>query len=394
MRNDFDLKSDEIYLNSGTHSIAPRAVFAAVTRHQREFEHNPTQGLIDAWANLWDVQKAFASFVEARPQDLFFRANVTEVLNQFILGVPLCAGDEILVSDLEYEAIVNVCRYRAKREGLKLRVVSLAEGDLAQQVISALSPETKMVVLSHVTTGTGLVLPIEEIAKVTSMKDVILVVDGAHALGALPLSFHQLRDVDFYGTNLHKWMLGPKGTGVGWVSERRKELLSPLVAGWTTFCSEASFARFAEGDRFAGKMLMMGCHDFAPFFAIKETLLFWQKHSPSKIRSRILELQLFFEEEMKKTLNWELISPQRNARGPLLSFRLPKKVNEELIRQGYHFGVNLYKTHRLQLAFPKVREEWVLRVSPHVYNTEDEILQALMILKVFLRKSIDTDRFC
>ncbi len=230
------------------------------------------------WGRLWEAQKRLGAFFRADPKSLFLRQNVTEAMNAFILGIPLPMGSEILLSDLEYQAVENICRYRAERDGLTLRKfhVPVPEAgrmtpkEFADLVASELRPETGLLVLSHVFTGNGMVLPIAEIAARAREQGVLFAVDGAHAAGALDLDFGVLENVDFYGTNLHKWMLGPKGTGFGWVSPRHHEALRPLEAGWATFESPNDYKAFGDGARFPARFLMQGCRNFGPFFAIEE----------------------------------------------------------------------------------------------------------------------------
>src|SRR5687767_4317170 len=113
MREEFDLDPKVIYLNSGTHSIVPKKVLEAVQRYQKEYEKNPTHSLFKAWGELWEVQKELARYFNADPKDIFLRPNITAVLNAFVLGLPLEKKSEILISDLEYGAITNLCRFRA-----------------------------------------------------------------------------------------------------------------------------------------------------------------------------------------------------------------------------------------------------------------------------------------
>ncbi|MDE2510628.1 MAG: aminotransferase class V-fold PLP-dependent enzyme, partial [Elusimicrobia bacterium] len=278
-------------------------------------------------------------------------------------------GAEILLSDMEYPAVANICRYRAERDGLTVRTFSLPFTP------EQLRPETGLLVLSHVLTGTGEVLPVAEIAAATRAQGVLLAVDGAHAAGALELDFRTLGNLDFYGSNLHKWMMGPKGTGFGWVSPRHHEALRPLEAGWATFESPDDYAAFGDGARFPARMLMQGCRNFAPFFAIEDTLAYWDAAGAAKIRSRIRELQRRVEAE----LTWPLLSPPLDggARGPLTTYELPARLEQE----GYGLMKRILKEHALQIGLPSVKGRSRLRLSPHIYNTEDEISRAAEILR-------------
>ena len=340
-----------------------------------------------AWGRLWEAQKRLGAFFGADPRCLFLRQNVTEAMNAFILGMPLPMGSEILLSDLEYQAVENVCRYRAERDGLTLRrfhipvpeAGRLSPREIADLVAGELRTETGLLVLSHVFTGNGMVLPIAEIAARARERGVLFAVDGAHAAGGLELDFATLENLDFYGSNLHKWMLGPKGTGFGWVSPRHHEALRPLEAGWTTFESPNDYKSFGDGARFPARFLMQGCRNFGPFFAVEETLKFWEKHTPSKIRACIRSRQEFLEAEVAAKLNWPLLSPALDGgmRGPLTTYALPAHLEE----QGYGLMSRLLVEHRLQISMTRMQGRWRMRLSPHVYVAEEDISRAVEILR-------------
>lgn len=384
LRSYFNLPEDEIYLNSGTLSISPRVVQEAVVHHLLEYDRNPTRALIGTWEKLWEVQKGLASFLGADPRDLFLHHNVTEALNDLILGIPLPAGGEIAVTDLEYGAIVNVCKLRAIREGYQLRAIEVpfspASGDeLISKIVSQLKPDTRMLLVSHVFTGNGLILPLAELARITRERGIVLVVDGAHAVGAIDVDFSKLADVDLYAGNLHKWVMGPKGTGFGWVSPRHQEALQSLRAGWTTFEIPPQYAAFGEGRLFTLRFLRSSCHQFAPFFALKETFEFWKQHG----RERIFTAKRALDERLHAGMiqnGWKSISPSRESGlcGPLLSYDLPV--------QG-PFGDNwpawmhsMSTTEKLQVITPPVKGKFRLRLSPNIYNTQGEVDRSVALL--------------
>mgnify|MGYP000944862753 CR=1 FL=1 len=390
-RKHFDINSEILYFNNGTHSILPTKVRQAITKYQNEYEENPTQGLLRSWDHLWEVQKKLALHLNANPKDIFFRKNVTEPLNEFILGQPLPKDAEILTNNQEYGAVWNICRFRAEKENIKLRQFSLPNKDEVQitkkedyteRVLSAIKPETKMLVLSEVFTGHGLVLPIKEIAKETAKKEIILVVDGAHSAGFLDLDFSQYQNVDYYGGNLHKWFLGPKGTGFGWINPKRKKELQPLQAGWITYDLNEPFLKFADGDKFATSKLMLGCQDFAPFFALSETIDFWQEQGKEEIHNRIRELGNYLTKKIKTELDlFHFASGDESCRGPLHSFLLPKKFQTmnyaDIMRA-------ILKNCQTQVSITSIDRELYLRLSAHIYNTKEEIDEISSRLKKYL----------
>lgn len=379
-----------IYLNSGSHSITPKPILEAVHRYQWEYEQNPTLGLFNTWERLWKVQKKLAGFFHARAEDLFLRPNVTEVLNEFVLGLPLPSGAEIAITDLEYGAIANLVRFRCERDGLQNNLIhlpstsaglaSVTEASLLEAILTQLTPATRMFVCSDVMTGNGLVLPIEKLSAETRKRGIFLIVDGAHGPGALDLDFRKFEKVDFYAGNLHKWMMGPKGTSFGWVNPSQRKHLLPIHAGWTSFETPSIFEKFGEGDRFAASRLMIGCRDFAPFFALEDLIQHWEAEGSEQIRKQIYSLQSELEQHLVE-VGLELISPPSGLlRGPLISFELPLPKRNSPFELFYE----LLYAHGLQVAIPWVQDRAILRVSPHIYNTSSELKQAAEILKKVL----------
>ena len=390
-RQQFSLDPDLIYLNSGTFSISPNSVLHAQGTYERDFERNPTQALISAWGRLWMLQKQLAEFFHTAPENLFLRPNVTSALNDFILSIPLPKNAELLVTDLEYGAIVNLCRFRAERDRLTLRAICLntpaandpdPKQNLVDQILRQLSSKSALLMLSHVTTGTGLIVPIAELSAELRRRGVLLVVDGAHGPGALPLDFRLLTELDFYGGNLHKWFLGPKGTAFGWVNPRHHEALVPRFAGWTTYePTVASFRDFAPDHVFARRMLHSACQNFGPYFALEATLSFWKQSGEASVFSELKRLQARLEELLRDQMGWETISPLHpELRGPLLSYALP----ELSMTEAATLFEDLLAKHNLQVGIPTVKGIPCLRFSPHIYNTENELERAVKIISQVL----------
>jgi isopenicillin-N epimerase len=234
-----------------------------------------------------------------------------------------------------------------------------------------------MLVCSDVVTFNGLVLPIERLAAETRRRGILLVVDGAHGPGSQNLNFTRFQNVDFYGGNLHKWMMGPKGTSFGWVNPIHQDAIQPVMAGWTTYETGPVFDSFGGGSRFAGKMLMNGCRDFAPFFALEDLIQHWETQGPDKIRTKIYTLQAELEKKME-SLGLELLSPPPGPlRGPLLAFELPEAARSMSLPLFYE----LAEKHGLQVVLPLMQGRAILRLTPHVYNTSEELTLAVEILR-------------
>ena len=375
---------DFAFLNAGTLSRTPLSVLAEMERFRREAEKNPTRALFGAVPLFWKVQEALGGFLGAEAEDLFLRANVTAAINDFLFALPLDSGGEILSTGFDYGAVVNIARVRAQQAGMEFRAVALPTGertgpaDWAAAILGALRPETRVLVISHVATGTGAVLPLEEIGRVAQGRGIVVVVDGAHGVGALPLYLKDL-PVDFYGGNLHKWMMAPKGTAFGWVHPSWRGHLEWRFGGWASFGRPGHYVGFDGSDE-AARRVIPGTIDETPFAGVLPTLAFWEKHGAETIRARQRDLRDLAAAE-GEALGWERVSPRApSAIGPLVAFRRPAAwAGQETVA----LATRIYREAKVQLSLPVVQGEELVRLSPGVYTTEEEVREGMRRLRGF-----------
>lgn len=374
----------EIYLNWGTLAKTWPEVLQKMQTYEKDYEINPTISLFQTWEKVWKVQTEVAEFFKARPQDFFFRHNVTVAMNDFIMGVDLPLGD-VAMTDLEYGAVANILKLRAQRECRQLRIIKLPFGDelksasqLVDLILNQMPSNTKMLLISHVMTGTGLRIPLKELAHRTRERGILLAVDGAHGPGATALDFSELDDVDFYGGNLHKWMRGPKGTGFGWVPQRNQSLLKPLMATWTTFETPERFSGFSSQEPWCGSMLMSYCLNWAAFYALSDMVQVWQQQGPKKIFSELQKRRQFVQEQGQKILGFKLLSPQvPELQSPLVTFELPSAFTAK----NYQIIHELQQQKGVTISITPLKESFALRFSVHVDVGEDDIVEGLKRIK-------------
>lgn len=378
----FDLDPQIIYLNSGTHSIVPRQTLLRVREEAREYERNPTVNLIQAWGRVCRVNTRVAEFFGANAADFFLAPSVTAVLNRILLGWRLQAGAEILLSDQEYGAVDRILRLRAEQSGVVLKRFTLAEPgasetEIVESVLRELNGKTKLVVLSHILMGSGRVLPIAAIGRGLAAQGVPLVIDGAHAPGALPLQLGSIDGVSAYAGSLHKWMTGPKGTSFGWVRPEFHDFVATTMGGWSSSEPPEIFSVFGPPGNFALRMFDTACYDFSPFFALETTLDLWREWGPERVRARLLALRSHLDQEVQNRLALKPTLTQRSLESPLLSYQLPaelEKIGPKLITKwSEEFG--------LVVGIPWDRNTWRLRLSPHIYNTETELSRGVDLLQ-------------
>jgi isopenicillin-N epimerase len=235
------------YLNHGTVGATPRRVLQKQQALRDEIERQPSRFMLRelgghqpmpwrAVSRLSEAVGAVSAFLGSQPDDLVFVPNVTTGLNAVIGSLPLGPGDEVVMTDLAYGAIALAAGAVCDRSGASLRTVHMEypvrdAGDVVEPIVRALTPQTKLVVIDHVTAQTALVLPVAAIAAECRARGVPVLVDGAHVPGSRPLDIPSL-GVDWYSANLHKWAHAPRGCGILWAAPERQSILRSPVVSW------------------------------------------------------------------------------------------------------------------------------------------------------------------
>jgi len=222
------------YLNHGSFGACPRALLEHQWQLRLELEREPMDFLWRRWGPRLDAARAaFAGFVGADPQDVAFVTNATTGVNVVARALELRPGDEILTTDHAYAASCKAFEFVARARGARVVAAAVpfpldsAEA-IVEPLLRAVTPRTRLALLDHVTSPTGLVFPIERLVAALRERDVETLVDGAHAPGMLPLDLSRL-GAAYYTGNAHKWLCAPKGAAFLHVRRDLQGSLHPLV---------------------------------------------------------------------------------------------------------------------------------------------------------------------
>jgi isopenicillin-N epimerase len=235
----WDLDPTATFLNHGSFGACPSAVLQRQSEWRARMERQPVQffarDLDDA---LGTARQRLAELVHADAGDLAFVTNATQGVNTVLASLELQPGDEMLTTDHAYNACRCALQHFANRRGARLVVAQVPfplrdPSEVSERVLAAVTPRTRLALLDHVTSPTGLVMPIEVMVPALQERRVRVLVDGAHAPGMLPLDLTAL-GADYYTGNLHKWLCAPKGSALLHVRRDRQEGLHPLSIshGW------------------------------------------------------------------------------------------------------------------------------------------------------------------
>ncbi|MBK7401161.1 MAG: aminotransferase class V-fold PLP-dependent enzyme [Myxococcales bacterium] len=230
----FQLDPTVTFLNHGSFGATPVAVLAAQRAWQDRLEAEPVRFFLrELPPALAEVRARLGAFLGADPDDLALVTNASTGVNTVLRSLEFASGDELLTTDHEYNACKNALDFVAGRSGARVVVVEVPfplahASEVTERLLRAVTPRTRLALVDHVTSQTGLVFPIAEIVRALEARDVDVLVDGAHAPGMVPLDLAAL-GAAYYTGNCHKWLCTPKGAALLHVRRDRQAGIRPLV---------------------------------------------------------------------------------------------------------------------------------------------------------------------
>jgi len=252
LRKQFLIPEDEVYLNNGTVGSCPRpvlkAVFDAYNDTERLAQAEPEDYPIWGYAAWNEYRDPLAAFVGCKRDEIALLRNATEGNSYIANGLDLKAGDEVLMTDQEHPGGEHPWNLRAKRYGIVVKKVTLPKPVPNAAVVlnlfnDAITPKTRVIFFSHITTVTGVVLPAKELCALARSKGILSAVDGAHVTGMMKLNVHDI-GCDMYTSSPHKWLQAPKGTGYLYV---RDDVIDRV---WNTIATEGWDDKKIRAERF------------------------------------------------------------------------------------------------------------------------------------------------
>ena len=277
----FLLRDDVTFLNHGSFGACPRPVFEAYQAWQLELEREPVEFLGRRLHDLLRVpREALAAELGCDANDIVGVLNATSGLNIVAQSLDLKPGDQILTTDHEYSALEKTWAYVCRKTGAEIVTVKVPmpltnEKAFTETIVAGMTERTKVLFLSHITSPTALIFPIENAIKEARRRGIWSVIDGAHTPGHIRLDLDAI-GADFYSGNCHKWMMTPKGSAFLHTRREMQGLLNPLVIshGWTKDSKEPGAKGAFGNSPYIDEIEIQGTRDPAPWLTVPAAIQF------------------------------------------------------------------------------------------------------------------------
>jgi isopenicillin-N epimerase len=387
---EWDLRPDTTYLNHGSFGPPPRPVRRARQAWQDAIDQQPMDFFLRQFEPAWrQARQRLAEFVGTSPGNLIFVDNATAAMNIVADSFPLSAGDEVLLTDHEYGAVRRIWERACQRHGACVRTVALPlpcteAGVWVDAVCEAFTERTRLLVVSHITSPTAMILPVAEWTEQARRRGIAVAIDGPHAVAQVPLAIDALR-CDFYAASCHKWLSAPFGSGFLYVAPRWHACVQPSVLSW---------GRLPPGavESWSDEFIWLGTRNPAAFLAVPEAIAFLELVGLEAFRARTHALARYARVRM---LEWTQLpplvpdEPRWYGSMALVPIPLPRGADRQAAAAasgnsagedrsrpcpvGHPLQEQIWQTLRIEVPVVVFQGQRYLRISCHLYNDHAQI---------------------
>lgn len=374
-RLEFPGLSHKVYFNYGGQGPLPRtALDAIIDSHQFLQQKGPFSGRVNSWLQnkTEKLRRTMADELEVAPETLTLTENVTVGCNIPLWGLNWQAGDEILLTDCEHPGVIASVKEIARRFQLNYRFCplysTLNQGDPLEVIRQSLTPQTRLLILSHVLWNTGQVLPLTEIVTLCHKQGVQVLVDAAQSVGMLPLKLGEI-GVDFYAFTGHKWWCGPAGVGGLYIHPSALETLSPTFIGWRGI--EVDDEGEVQDWQPDGRRFEVATSGYPQYEGLRAAIELHQDWGTKEERySKICQLSAYLWEKLSQIDQVHCLKASPPLSG-LVSFTLDNKE---------HHAEMVFNLEKQGFQIRKLLSPSCLRACVHYFTLPEEIDQLVVAL--------------
>jgi len=380
----FLLDPSVVFLNHGSFGATPKPVFEAYQDWQLRLERQPVLFLgRELNELLLQSRSVLGEYLNAEPADLVYIPNATHGVNIIAHSLQLNPGDEILTTDHEYGACDYTWEFICEKTGAKylhqpIPLPVHSEEEIVEQVWKGVTPQTKAIYLSHITSPTALRLPVEEICSRARQAGILTIVDAAHSPGQIPVDLQKL-NADMVFGNAHKWLLNVKGSAFLYVRRELQPLIEPLIVSWGYHPTP----EIATGSRFIDLLQWTGTKDPTAALTIPNAIQFMKDHDWDSVRC---ECHRLLRQTIERICDLTQLPPlyplDSDFYGQMGIAQLPSS-NLPLLKY------RLYNEYKVEVPLTEWGNRQFIRVSIQGYNTQEDVDMLVHALEVLLPQVTD-----
>jgi isopenicillin-N epimerase len=380
----FLLDPEVIYLNHGSFGACPRSVFETYQTWQKRLEKQPVQFLGNDFTHLLlTARQKLGNYINSPPEDVVFIPNATYGVNIVARSLKFVPGDEILTTDHEYGACNFIWDYIHEKTGATYKKQTIktpfkSSEEIADEFWQSVTPHTKLIFISHISSPTSVRFPIEIICQRAQKSGILTLIDGAHAPGQIPLDLSRL-GADFYTGNCHKWMMSPKGAGFLYAKPTIQNLIEPLIVSW----GYQSHTLPPRESKYIDYLQWSGTHDPSAYLSVPAAINFMKKYHWEDVRANCHDLLNSAINRICDLTGMESLYPLDS---PLFSQMGTIPIPQ--ILKLVEMKERLFSEYKIEIPCIEWNGKHFIRLSVQGYNTGAEIdllIQALSILIPQLR---------
>ena len=363
VREEFGIRSDPIYLNTGSLGLLPVQIADAVARYYRLYTAQGHEAQFSTTEQQADIRRRLATFIGADEDEIAFTRNTTEAVSAIIDGMKLNPEEEVLTTAHEYPAVMQRWKRREGRFGIRTRTVDIpSPPDSQEQIVDlfkqAITNRTRTIFFSHITRGPGLLYPAKALCQLAREHGLISAIDGAQVVGIQPMDLHDI-GCDFYANSLHKWALAPAGCGILYA---RREIQGQF---WPRAGGSPPWDESVQG---FGLVEDIGTYAAPLRLAVGDALNLINQIGFENIVARARKLSDYLKAELVKRPYVRLAtSLLPNLSGAGLTSFAHRDYTGEMVREGIN------RKQRFVTSGDWDGGADNTRVSTHFYNTKEEI---------------------
>lgn len=360
IRKQYILKPDYINLENGYYNFLPQPILNKYIEHIKEINYQGSYYMRTVqWENKQKSVIALAEIAGCKPEELIITRNTTESLDTIIGGIHWQVGDEAIMAEQDYGAMLDMFKLVGERHGVINKFISVPnhpkdDNEIVEIYKTAITSKTKVILVSHMINITGQILPIKKICEMAHQHNVQVIVDGAHAFAHIQFKIADL-GCDYYAASLHKWLSVPLGAGILFVKKEHIKTIWPLIAD-------------SEKDPNKIKRLNhTGTHPVYTDLTIPDSIAYYQMIGPAKKEARLRYLQQYWTSQVKANSNIILNTPTAHERACAICNVGIKGIKPAVLAERL---MKEFKIFTVAIDYANVHG---CRITPNLYTTTQEL---------------------